>query len=194
MGRFRLKFGDLELEYEGEDSPSKLEAISQWALEQAKTGGGIHRGDTTKPHEASPEKLKQKKPAKPISVEVVLPEKGQLGILEFSKSEVRFPAKAISSVDISGAIGLLLFEVGKPLKPEEIWTLLNRGYKQISLQVVRNYLSLKQYRISKMVIREEGGFRLTGEGSTWVKDEVVTSLKASKTSQTRPKGKNSESD
>jgi len=176
LGRFRIRLGNLELEYEGEDANSKFDGILDWAKHQKEMNPSF---DTTAPPIPSGEtKQKVSNVTRAKSrVDLTLPKTGKLGILEFGESEVRFPSSAINTLHTGEAIALLLCEAGRPMKKQEIDYLLNRGFKQVRADVSQNFLAKKKYSLARMVIRENDGYRLTGEGEAWVRDEIAPKVK-----------------
>ena len=175
LGRFRVKSGEWEIEYEGEDANKRFDEILEWAKDQ-KTSQTLD--NPTRPSASSTERRGTTRPSPGAkSSELNLPTKGRLGLLEFTESEVRFPSAAIVKLTVPEATALLLFEVGGPLKKMDIDSLVNRGFKRVRPDVLKNYLTSKKYPLARMVIRQEDGYRLTGEGDKWVEDQIVPKLK-----------------
>ena len=106
-------------------------------------------------------------------------ERGAVGILEFTEEEVKFPPEAIERLTGEEAVALLLYEFGKPMKPALISQLINKGFKKLSDNVIRAYLTAKggQYRLPRYVIKEADGYRLTAQGKGWVEKEVIAKLR-----------------
>jgi uncharacterized protein YjhX (UPF0386 family) len=115
-------------------------------------------------------------PRQAMSESLVLPSKGKLGLLEFSKGDVRFPQSSYGRLTYEEAIGLLLCEVEAPLTPADITFLISRGFKKIDPRNTRTYLTGNRFKLKKFVIREGEGYRLTNEGLNWIRSEVVPKL------------------
>ncbi|MGA1974109.1 MAG: hypothetical protein ABSG92_00525 [Conexivisphaerales archaeon] len=111
--------------------------------------------------------------------DVELPPKGIAGVLEFSKTEVRFPEIAVRKLSFQEAIGLLLYEIGEPIGPNQVDRLINRGFRRIKINNTYACFTVKsRYKLPNYVIREPTGYRLTGPGKVWVENEIIPSLKA----------------
>lgn len=124
-----------------------------------------------------PSKKSERQPSEEkTAAALALPSKGTQGILEFTNREVRFPTSAFENLTFEEAIGLLLLEVGAPLTATQIANLISRGFKRIDHKAVRAYLNQERRKLRRYVIREEEGYRLTGEGANWVKNEVIPKL------------------
>lgn len=179
MGRFRIKIGEWELEYEGEDAAEKFSENVEWAK-------GFKSDKTPQVPAGEPSPLKKahvkSRPPRIIpsidETKLELPKTGKLGLLEFTEFEVRFPSEAIRNLNIGEATALLLCEVGRPLKKPDIDFLLNRGFRKVRPDVVKNVLTAKKYPSARKIIRDGEGYRLTAEGVVWVKDIVVPKLSA----------------
>jgi hypothetical protein len=176
VGKFRVRNGEREIEYEGEDSTIKFEqAVNLLGISAQ---GPTHK--TVEQIEQNEFAKRNFKEASQIPVEgFVLPKKGKLGILEFGEKEVRFPAQAISVLTFEQAIGLLLFEVNAPLLPSVITFLIGRGFKKSDPRNIRAYLTSGHFKLKRYVIKEQAGYRLTGEGMKWVQDEILPKLQQS---------------
>jgi hypothetical protein len=162
LGRFRFKIGEWEVEYEGENSDAKFDSLVEWAKsKKASVESGAEGIYAPKPKdENGPQGL------------------GRLGLIEFKGSDARFPPNAVANLDTGEAIGLLLYEAGRPLKKAEIDSFVNRGYKQVRPDVTQYFLQKKKYKLARMVIREDDGYKLTGEGELWVTSKIVPKLNA----------------
>jgi hypothetical protein len=108
--------------------------------------------------------------------EFKLPAKGKVGILEFAEDAVKFPVKATRELDIQEAIGLLLYEVDKPMSARTITKYVN-AFKKVKYSAVRSYLTGKRRKLQKFVIKKREGYKLTTEGEQWVKDHVIPKVK-----------------
>lgn len=178
-----MKSGEWEVEYEGEDADKRFDEILEWAESKNSDASNPHPG------RSAPTVLERRHGLKPSRVapksELSLPERGRLGLLEFTKSQVRFPSSAIGKLTVPEATALLLFEVGEPLKKVDIDALVAHGFKRVRPDVLKNYLTAKKYPLARMVIREKDGYQLTGEGEKWVEEQIVPKLKASLTKENR---------
>jgi len=108
--------------------------------------------------------------------EFKLPPKGKVGILEFTEDAVKFPVKATRELDIQEAIGLLLYEVDKPMSPSIITKYIN-DFKKVGYGTVRSFLTSKNKKLQKLVIKQREGYKLTREGEQWVRDHVIPKVK-----------------
>ena len=108
--------------------------------------------------------------------EFKLPPKGKVGILEFAEDAVKFPAKATKELNIQEAIGLLLYEVDKPMSPSII-TKYIKDFKKVGYGTVRSSLTSKNKKLQKLVIKQREGYKLTREGEQWVRDHVIPKVK-----------------
>jgi hypothetical protein len=170
LGRFRIKWGEVEIEYEGEDSSEKY--VTAWEKVDSIASGVppqvIHQVSTL-----------GKIPTVPREKQVTLPAKGKIGVIEFSGDSLKFPHNSYG-LNIGEAIGLLLGEYGGTLKPTQIAGLLRTGWRKVKDNAIRSYLTAKHSKLSKYVIKEDEGNRLTEEGINWIKSEVLPKLKVLK--------------
>lgn len=185
LGRFRIRRGEWEVEYEGEDSEKKYGEALAWL----KSVPSNQKSDSDSSVEARPKKVrKEKAPSSqsPKTEEIDLPSKGKLGILQFSKDSLKFPANSYDRLNVAEAMGVLLGELDTSLKPIVITTLLNRGWKKVSRKTVTSQLTGKgaQFVLSKYVIKEGDGYRLTPEGVVWVQRDVAKKLSEKATTKT----------
>jgi hypothetical protein len=167
LDRFRIRVGDVEVEYEGEEAAKKYEELI----------GSIKSHLTVKDsHSLSGAGGLEAKPPI-IQHPLVGPRGGKLGILEFGKDEVKFPVDSIDKLSFTEAIGLLLGELGESATPERIQSLLNKGFRKVSLSYIKDYLTKPKYTLPKYVIKEGDGYRLTAEGEAWVKNDITPKTK-----------------
>lgn len=159
--------GDVEVEYEGEEAAKKYDELVGQIKSQL-TAKGSHSSIEAGGPGAKP----------PITQHPIAgPGGGKIGILEFGKDEVKFPVDSIDKLSFTEGIGLLLGELGESATPERIQSLLNKGFRKVSLPYIRDYLTKPKYTLPKYVIKEGDGYRLTAEGEAWVKNEIVPKAK-----------------
>ena len=159
--------GDVEVEYEGEEAAKKYEELVG-SIKSYLTVKDSHSFSGAVGPEAKPPIIQH-----PLTG----PRGGKLSILEFGKDEVRFPVDSIDKLSFAEAIGLLLGELGESATPERIQSLLNKGFRKVSLSYIKDYLTKPKYSLPKYVIKEGEGYRLTAEGEAWVKNEVAPKAK-----------------
>jgi hypothetical protein len=109
-----------------------------------------------------------------------LPSRTKLGKIEFSEDGLKFPPTYFEALTVDEAMGLLLYEIGKPVRPAIITILMTKGWKKIAPNNVRARLTGKgpSYILAKYVVKEEEGYRLTGEGSSWIRGTVAPKLES----------------
>jgi len=177
MGRFRVRLGEAEVEYEGEDSADRYTDAIEWVEGHSNTVPP--RKDST----AAKTKLdsQTRAPERPSEASLEgfeLPSKGKLGKIEFSADGLKFPPSSFEGLTLDEAIGLLLYELGKPVRPAIITALLTKGWRKANPNNVRSRLTSKgsSYILAKYVVKEGDGYRLTGQGNEWVKTTVAAKL------------------
>lgn len=177
MGRFRVRQGDLELEYEGEDSAEKYREAIEW-IERISRLAPASKEASARQVKIEGQARAPERPSEASLEGFELPSKGRLGKIEFSSDGLKFPPTSFEAFTLDDAIGLLLYELGKPVRPAIITIILTKGWKKVTPNGVRARLTGKgaSYVLSKYVVKEGDGYRLTGEGNEWTKGTVVPKL------------------
>ncbi len=177
VGRFRVKQGEFEVEYEGEDSSEKYDAAIE-LIESVPKVAPAQAETRTKQDKSEGEKRAPERPSEATLEGFEMPKKGKLGKIEFSTDGLKFPKSSFENLTIDEAIGLLLHEFGQAIRPAIITVLLSKGWKKVSPNNVRSRLTGKgaSYVLAKHVVKEGDGYRLTGQGNEWIKGTVVAKL------------------
>lgn len=96
--------------------------------------------------------------------------------VEFGKDRIpKVSSKAFFDLSQIQAIALMLYVFDSPLLPKEITRILNGSWKRVSPNSIRDSLADKT-KLRPYVIREEEGYRLTGQGKNWVKTDIVPKI------------------
>ena len=180
MGRFRIRRGDFEIEYEGEDSSDKYDNVIE-LVDNAPRLEPPHRESSAKQVKNDVQTRAPERPSEASLDGFELPDRGRLERIEFSSDGLKFPPTSFTALTIDDAIGLLLYELNKSVRPVIISILLTKGWKKVTPNNVRSRLTGKgkSFTLAKYVVKEGEGYRLTGQGNEWVKTTVVAKLEPS---------------
>lgn len=156
--RFKVKFGDFEVELEGDDDyvKSKFEEILSAIPLEARLRG---------------------KESGPLGPPRGSPSLSELeGIMELTSDGKLYLTVPGDSITSKEALGLLLYAVyPNKLTDEELSDLLSLSWKPTRREAVRARAS--ELKREGKIIAEGGKYGLSGVGVQWVKGEVIAKLK-----------------
>ena len=170
---------EFELEIRAEDitvrvrAPSKEEVLDR--LADAKSIMRKVSGDVSQIRKTVQAKAPAEKKRTPdTGVPSVPSELAKL--VEFGRDGIpKISAREFFDLSQIEAIALILYIFDRPLLPKEITRILNGAWKRVSSNSIRDSLADKT-KLRPYVIREDEGYRLTGEGKNMVKTKIVPKI------------------